>query len=199
MFTEQTVILATAHGKRAATAYALGAMLVLMAVASALVLLGRSIDLPNDPVLSAWLELVIGVAMLAAAVIVHRRGDRSGGHDERKPSASPGVRGGFLFGGFSMATNFKAIALMLPAAKVIVMSGADQAERITLTVILVVIASTPAWLPVVLKVLAPALVDRVLSAVRHFLERHGHLILVLLLTIFGAFLTVRGAVLVAAL
>lgn len=199
MFTEQTLILTTAHGKRAATAYALAAIAVLLVVASALVLLGRSIDLPNDPSLSAWLEMVVGLALLLAAFAVHRRGDRSDSGQERRPPKTIGIGGAFLFGGFSMLTNYKALALMLPAAKVIVTSGVDRPERLVLTAVLVLVASTPAWLPVVLQVVAPGLVDRILTAIRDFLERHGHLILELLLAALGAFLTVRGVVLVAAL
>lgn len=199
MFTEQTLILTTRHGKRAATAYALAAIAVLMVVASALVLLGRSIDLPNDPSLSAWLELFVGVALLVAALVVHRRGDRSTGRHERKPPKTIGVGGAFLFGGFSMLTNYKALALMLPAAKIIVTSGADRPERLILVAALVLVASTPAWLPVVLEVIAPGVVNRVLTAIRHFLEAHGHLILMILLTVLGVFMTIRGAVLVAGL
>lgn len=199
MFTEQTLILTTAHGRRAATAYAVAAIAVLMVVASALVLLGRSIDLPNDPSLSAWLELLVGVALLLGAFVVHRKGDDSPRGHERKPPETIGIGGAFLFGGFSMVTNYKALALMLPAAKVIVTSGSDRPERLILTAVLVLVASTPAWLPVVLDVIAPGLVDRILAAIRHFLERHGHLILMVLLAVLGAFLTVRGAVLVAGL
>lgn len=199
MFTEQTLILTTRHGKRAAASYALGAVLVLLVVTSTLVLLGRSIDLPNDPSLSAWLELLIGIAMLIAAVALHRRGNRSSGQRVRKAPETIGVVGAFLFGAFSMITDYKALALMLPAAKIIVTSGDSQPERMALTVALVLVASAPAWLPVLFALLAPGLVDRVLGAIRHFLERHGHLILLVLLVVLGAFLTLRGMVLVAGL
>ena len=199
MLTEQTLILTTAHGKRAATAYAFGAILVLLAVASALVLLGRSIDLPNDPSLSAWVELALGIALIAAAAILHHRGDRSSEGKERKAPPNIGIGGGLLFGAFSMATNYKALALMLPAAKVIVTSGVDLPERMVLTVVLVLITSIPAWLPVILEVILPGSMDRIIGAIKHFLERFGHRILVALLALLGAFLTVRGAILVAGL
>lgn len=199
MLTEQTLILTTAHGKRAATAYALAAVLVLFAFTSVLILLGRSIDLPNDPSLSAWVELGLGMAMLAAVAVLLHRGDRSPEPKKRKAPHTIGVGGAFLFGAFSMATNYKALALMLPAAKVIVTSGEDLPERMLLTVVLVLITSTPAWLPVVLELVLPGSMDRVLGAIKRFLDRFGHRILLVLLTVLGAFLTIRGAVLVAGL
>jgi hypothetical protein len=98
-----------------------------------------------------------------------------------------------------MATNYKALALMLPAAKVIVTSGVDLPERMVLTVVLVLITSIPAWLPVILEVVLPGSMDRIIGAIKHFLDRFGHRILVALLALLGAFLTVRGAILVAGL
>jgi hypothetical protein len=73
-----------------------------------------------------------------------------------------------------MATNYKALALMLPAAKVIVTSGVDLPERMVLTVVLVLITSIPAWLPVILEVVLPGSMDRIIGAIKHFLDRFGH-------------------------
>ena len=197
MFTEQTLILTTRHGRRSAAAYAFGAVLVLLIAASALVLLGRSIDIPNDPSLSAWLELVIGVAMLIAALALYRLGDRPARRSDKPLTVSPG--GALFFGVFSMVTNYKALAMMIPAAKLIVTRTEVFPERIVLTLALVLIASVPAWIPVVLAVIAPGGVDRVLGAIRKFLEHYGHRILIVLLVALGLLLTARGAVLVAGL
>ena len=197
MFTEQTLILTTRQGKRAAAAYAFGAVLVLLVAASALVLLGRSIDIPNDPSLSAWLELVIGVAMLAAALVLYRLGDRPA--RRRDKPLTIGAAGALFFGVFSMVTNYKALAMMIPAAKVIVTRSEVLPERIILTLVLVLIASSPAWIPVVLAAVAPGRVDRVLGAIRRFLERYGHRILIVLLAVLGLFLTARGTVIVTGL
>ena len=193
MFTEQTLILTTRHGRRDATAYAVSAIFILLAFTSAMVLLGRAVQLPDNPSLSAWLDLVIGVVMLLVALSIYRRPDRPTSQAEgRKVPTDLGVFGGFAFGAFSMATNFKALALMVPAAKVISTSGGAFPERVILTVVLVLVASMPAWLPVALTVIDPGLAGRVLTAIKHFLERHGRFLLLLILIVLGAFLVVRG-------
>lgn len=195
MFTEQTLILTTKHGRRDATAYAIGAVFTLLVFTSALVLLGRAIQLPDNTSLSAGLDLLLGVAMLLAALLIRRSPDlltsRSKG---RKVPPDLGVIGGLGFGVFSMATNFKALALMVPAAKVIATTGGVLPDRIVLTVVLVAITSAPAWLPLILTVIAPKLARRALAAIKRFLDRHGRFLLLLILVVLGVFLVVRGIV-----
>lgn len=198
MFTEQTLILASRRGKKSASAYAVGAILTLFVFATGLVLAGRAIQLPDDPSLSAGLDLLIGVVMLIAAGLVHRHRDRpnSPAKAKRVPS-SDRIWALFGFGVFSMATNFKAIALMVPAAKIIATQGAALPERVILVVVIVMIASAPAWLPLLLTALAPGSAERVLEAIRNFLERHGRRLVLILLLVLGTFFVVRGIVLLS--
>lgn len=100
----------------------------------------------------------------------------------------------FAFGIFSMVTNFKALALMIPAAKAIVTRAEILPERIVLTVAIVIIASMPAWIPLALTVIAPGSASRMLDAVKGFLARHGRRLLLALLLLAGTALVVRGAV-----
>jgi threonine/homoserine/homoserine lactone efflux protein len=195
MFTEQTLILTTKHGRRDATAYAIGAIFTLLIFTSVLVIFGRAIQLPDNTSLSAGLDLLIGVVMLLAAVLIHRSPDQLTSRSKgRKVPPDLGILGGLGFGVFSMVTNFKALALMVPAAKAIATTGGLLPERIILTVVLVLITSIPAWLPVILTVVAPDLAGRAISAIKRFLDKHGRFLLLLILVVLGVLLVVRGIV-----
>jgi hypothetical protein len=98
------------------------------------------------------------------------------------------------FGIFAMVTNFKALALMIPAAKAIVTREDLPLERVILVVAVVLIASMPAWLPLALDAIAPGSSGRMLEAIKRFLERHGRRLLLVLLVVIGLALVVRGLV-----
>jgi len=200
MFTEQTLILASRSGKRYATAYAIGAVLTLLGFAFGLVLFGRAIiELPDNPELTAWLDLAIGAVMLVAAAVIHLRRDRPPrpATNRSMPSGDRLTVAFFAFGVFSMLTNFKAVALMIPAAKAIATRAEILPERVVLTVAIVMIASIPAWLPPALTVIAPGSASRMLDAIKGFLARHGRRLLLALLLLAGTALVVRGAVFLA--
>jgi len=198
MFAEQTLILSARHGRRVASAYAVGAVFTLFGFVSALVFFGRAVELPDDPSLSAWLDIVIGAVMLIAAALIHHHRSRPVPSSTGKKVPSSGhFRAGLGFGVFSMATNFKALALMVPAAKVVVTSASILPERIVLVAVIVVIASIPAWLPLALTAVAPDSAERVLKAIRRFLDRHGRRLVMTLLLLLGTFLMVRGLILLS--
>ena len=201
MLTEQALVLATPDGRRAATRYALGAVLVLLIFISAMVFFGRAISLPAEPSLSATLDIVLGLVLILIAVAIHliRRSDRSE-KDADQVQLEPqkrqvfGTRGALAVGAFSMTTNFTTLALMIPAAKMIAASGEILPARALLVAVLVVLASTPAWLPVVLVGLAPGPAESFLDGVGSFIERRGRTLVVVAIALLGAFLLVRGAV-----
>lgn len=196
MLTEQTVLLATADGRRCATRYALGAFLTLFIFTGLATLLGRAISLPTEPSLSATLDIVFGAGLLCLAAAVHyvkrRRPDASRGkqRDSRMRSMSP--RQAFGFGVFSMATNVTTLAVILPAAKIIAASGIGLPERVPLEISIALIASTPAWLPVALAKIAPGPTRRGLDWIGNLIANHGRDLVVAALAALGLFLVIRG-------
>lgn len=196
MLTEQTVLLATADGRRAAIRYAIGAALVLFAFVGLVTLFGRAISLPTEPTLSASLDVVLGVVLILVAallVFLRRRALDPAREPGRKPRQfSIGPDRAFGFGVFSMATNVTTLALVVPAAKTIAASGVALPGRAVLVVALVAIAATPAWLPVALTGMAPGPAERALEWMRRLIELRGRQLVVSLLAGLGLFLVVRG-------
>jgi threonine/homoserine/homoserine lactone efflux protein len=204
MLTEQTVVLTMADGRRAATRYAIGAIAVLVVFVSALVFFGRAISLPTEPSLSATLDILIGLILLMSGValqLLERRrreivieGARSSGP---RPAFGPARALGF--GAFSMATNFTTLAVVIPAAKLIATSESVLPGRVALSTVLIVMASTPAWLPVVLTALAPGSAERGLNALGSLIQRRGRQLVAVLLVLLGTYLVIRGVFGVAGL
>jgi hypothetical protein len=193
MLTEVTVILAGTNGRLAGRRYATGAVLTLLIFVSLLVLLGRGIELPTEPHLDATLDIVIGVALLAFAGIVHSRQPSPRPHPavQRAPrNLRP--RQALGFGVFSMATNLTTLALVVPAAKEIAASDLVLAGRAVTIAVLVVLASIPAWLPLALTAAAPEPAARVLTAMGDVITNHGRRLSVMLVACFGLLLVLRG-------
>jgi hypothetical protein len=190
MLIEQTVILAGPDGERAGRRYAAGAALTLLLFVSVLVLGGRAISLPQEPHLDATLDIVIGASLVVFALAI--RGRRPRDHDGHRACRGMRPREALGFGVFSMATNFTTLALVVPAAKEIASSDLDLAGRAVIVAVLVVLASTPAWLPVALTSVAPGAAERGLFAISDLIERRGRLLIVLFLAGLGWLLVVRG-------
>jgi hypothetical protein len=201
MLTEQTVLLAGPGGVRAGTRFALGAVIALMLIVIAVVRFGRAISLPTEPRLDATLDLVLGIILLVAAIVAfalgrrrrHGPGARVGEHG-RRAGVSRRDRAALPFGVFAMATNFTTLALIVPAAKEVSSAGVNVVGRMVLVVVLVVLASIPAWAPVVLTLLAPGTSKRALTALGEQITRHGRAASVVLLGAAGLFLVGRGIV-----
>ncbi|MCD4525223.1 GAP family protein [Nocardioides sp. cx-173] len=193
MLTEQTVLLAGRDGRRVAGCYAIGVGGTSLAILSVLVLFGRSIALPEEPSLSASLDIALGsLLLLVAAVLRYRRPRTPKPSKSRAYGLSPVQALGF--GVFSMATNFTTLAVMVPAAKEIAASDLTVPARLVLTCIVAVVTALPAWLPIAMTLVAPDPTHRALQSLADFIEARGRWVTVLLLVAVGLFLVVRGIV-----
>lgn len=192
LLTEQTVLLSTPGGRRTGYFFAGGAAFVLAAFIAVLVLFGRSISLPKTPHLDAQLDVVVGALLLALAGFLRFR--ESEAKEQKPPRGEMSPRGAFSFGCFAMATNFTTLALMVPAAKEVAASQEDIAGRAVAALVLIALASIPAWLPLALTALVPGAADRILGRMNDLTSRHGKQIGVWLLTIVGAYFAARGIV-----
>ncbi len=192
MLIEQTVILAGPDGKRAGTRYAEGAALTLLLLVSVLVLFGRAISLPQEPHLDATLDIVIGALLVVLAPAIRWLRPRK--HREHRARREMNPREALGLGVLSMATNLTTIALVVPAAKEIASSDLQLAGRAIVIAVLVVLASTPAWLPVALTSVAPGAAVRGLRAIGDLTEQRGRLLTVLFVAGLGVLLVFRGIV-----
>lgn len=193
MLTEQTVLLAGRDGRRVAGCYAIGVGATALAILSLLVLFGRSIALPEEPRLSASLDIVLGALLvLIAAVLRYRRRRAPNPKKDREHGLSPIPALGF--GVFSMATNFTTLAIMVPVAKEIAASDLGVPARLTVSCVVAVVTTLPAWLPIAMTLVAPTPTRRVLQVLSDFIDKRERLVTVLLLGAVGVFLVGRGIV-----
>lgn len=194
MLTEQTVLVAGTDGRRAGTRFAAGAVLTLLVIASAAAIFGRAISLPSKPHLSATLDLILGAALLLIATLFRRSRRRV----DRAPApaadahAPHETRAALPFGVVSMATNFTTLALVIPAAKDVAAARVGILMRAILLLILVGLASAPAWIPVVLARAAPGVGVRALAAFGALITRHGRSLTLAALVVAGLFFIGRG-------
>lgn len=194
MLTEQTLLLAGPDGRRAGMHYAVGAALTLLLVVLAVVLFGAALSLPSEPRLDASLDLALGAILVVLGGLGYAwvRSHARVGHDEGPSKKSRRRRAAFPFGAFSMATNFTTLALVLPAAKEIASADLEVVGKAVLAVVLVGLASAPAWVPVVLTRVAPGAGQRILDAISRLIARYGRQAIVALLGFAGLFFVARG-------
>jgi len=198
MLTEQTVLLAGPQGRRSGQLYAVGTATVLLVLVGGIVVLGQSLSLPATPHLNASLDLVVGALLLVLAMALrvwHPRNHST----ERRARERMSPPAAYAFGVFSMATNVTTLALVVPAAKEIAASELAAWEGVVAAALLVAAACVPAWGPVALVAGAPDTADVLLGRVATLIQRHGRLMVVLLVAAAGTFLVVRGIVRLAGL
>ena len=198
MLTEQTVLLAAPEGRRTGVLYAAGTATVLVVLVCGIVLLGQSLELPTAPHLDASLDLLVGGLLLALALALRlwRPGARPTRSRSRQRMSPPAA---YAFGVFSMATNITTLALVVPAAKEIAASGVAVWEGVVGAALLVAVACVPAWAPVALVSVAPETAGSLLDRFERLIQRHGRLMVVVLVGAAGAFLVVRGILRLAGL
>lgn len=148
------------RGRGAALRYALGAALVLaLVVALGAGLLGAGLtSLVERELASRVVDGVLGVLLLGYAVLQARSVRR----DEHAPHPAPGSRDGdpFPLGVTAMATNFTTLPLLLSAGQHVGAARLPLAESLPVLLLVVLLALTPAWLPLVLGAVAPRLLER---------------------------------------
>lgn len=189
MLTEQTVLLAGHDGRRAASRFALGTVLVTATYVGALVAWGHAISIPKRPTLSASMDIVAGVILVLLALGIHRR---QPGQPERPARTELSPTAALGFGVFSMATNFSSLAILLPAAKDVAAGAPNVIGRISLVAVLVVLATIPTWVPIAATRVAPGPAERALSWLGDLISQRGRSIAVILIAALGIVLIGRG-------
>jgi threonine/homoserine/homoserine lactone efflux protein len=146
---------------------------------------------------SDGVDVVFGLVLLALAArsAFRRRSDHT---DEPvdAPNDDHTVRTGlgaaFVTGLVMMATNVTSIVLYLPAMKEITKSQVSESDKAIVTVLAMLLVSLPAWLPVLLRVVAPGPSQRALTSLNTTIQRHQHTIVLTVEVVFGAYLLAKG-------
>ena len=189
MLTEQTVLLSGRDGRRTANRYALGVALATTVYLVVLVVWGHVISLPKRPTLSASMDIVAGAVLVLIAAAIHRRRPREDDRPARKPIGPQAALG---FGVFSMATNFTSLAVLLPAAKDVAAEATNLFVRMAMVLVLVVLTTMPAWVPLAATAVAPGTAKRALDHLSTLISQYGKRIAVVLIGALGIVLVARG-------
>jgi hypothetical protein len=144
------------------------------------------------------IDLVVGVLLLilAAATLL-----RMLTRDQAAPSADDtaastaghdGLGSAALLGAAMMISNFSTILLYLPAMHEIVRAHASDADKAVTLVIVVLITSLPATLPLLVRVVAPGPAERSFAAMHAWVARHSAQVALAVGLVFGLWLVWKG-------
>ena len=139
------------------------------------------------------IDVVVGVLLVLWAIVrvVHQPKSKDDA-DRQAKHVQLGLAGSFVAGIALMATNFSTLPLYALAIREVGHSKLPEVEQVLELVLITAIVLIPAWLPVVIAVVAPRQSERVLASLRDFLNRHGRMIITALLALIGFYLLVKG-------
>ena len=97
-----------------------------------------------------------------------------------------------MLGVVMMLSNFTTLALFLPADKDIAISHASDSARALAFVVLVVLATVTAWLPLLMTSVFPATAAAVLGSINRFTTGYSRQIRAIICFGFGTYLLYKG-------
>jgi hypothetical protein len=171
-------------------ALALGAAVPLAILSAVAVSVGSGSDsLRHDTTIKAALDLSLGALLLLLALRTAMRPPKA-----RAPESgrAPSLRRSFLLGVAGMATNASTIVLYLAALKLIAASDVGDVAKAAVTVVVFAIAMAVVLVPLALTAIAPGPAGRVLGVTGTWMSAHRRAIGIVLLVVFGTWLTAKG-------
>jgi hypothetical protein len=137
-----------------------------------------------------WLDIALGAGMLVFAAVTWAR--RNSGSDPSRLLARVSPAAFFGVGAIFMISDASALVALVPLLRDVAVADVSALERtIALTVTWVVVI-LPIAAPVLICVVAPRASDRVLGAIRRWLDRYGYLVAVAVFVAIGVYLLARG-------
>ncbi len=152
----------------------------------------------TERAVSDGVDLALGIVLLALALRTWLRPHDPTRSDEPKHprkahgDSEHGLWSAFVVGVVLMVTNVTTIVLYIPMMKDIGRSEVSEAQQLLVVVLVVVIVSLPAWLPLVLRVVAPGPSQRALVRLEGFTTRHRRTIVLVVEVAFGLYLLLKG-------
>jgi len=190
------VYLGSARPRLVTAFYLAGAVLMslIMGVILLVALRNANLQRPGEHTPRYELRLVLGILLLAAAVVVARRQPRPPDPDKppkgivAKMVADPKPRSAFLVGLLIFAPGVSFLA----AVQVIATAQASFDLTAIALILVVVINVLLVWLPIVIHLVAPGVATRYLTAFNGWLRAHGKLILICVLAVVGGIMIING-------
>lgn len=186
------LLLATkARGKALAGAFTAGAFVPLAALTVLTLTIWRTAaDHARHPnAVSAGIDLAFGLALILFGL--HTLLTPAPDRPPRPRSFRVGSA--FALGVVVMATNFSSLLLVMPALKEVTQSRQPFGPKAVAVLVIVLFTMLPALVPIGFALAAPGAADRVLGAVRTFVQRHSRAIGMVISMVFGVYLSVKGA------
>jgi Sap-like sulfolipid-1-addressing protein len=140
--------------------------------------------------LFAWLDVVLGVGMLAFAAVTWTR--RASGADPSRLLGRVSPAAFFGVGAIFMITDTSALVALAPLLREVAVAHVSAAERTIALVTTWIVVILPIAGPVLIYLLAPRGAQRALAAIRRWLDRYGYLVAVAVFGAIGVYLLVRG-------
>jgi hypothetical protein len=126
---------------------------------------------------------------LRAALRPH---DPSRHSEPRRPHDRGGLGAALVLGLVVMATNVTTIVLYIPMMKDIGRADVSEADQVLVVLLVLLIVSLPAWLPLALRVVAPRPSERALVRLESVTTKHRRTIILVVEVAFGVYLLLKG-------
>ena len=138
-------------------------------------------------------DVTIGLVLLALALRTALRPRDPTAHVQAKqPTDHGGLATAFALGIVMMVTNVSTIVLYIPAMRDIGRADVSEADKVLAVLVVLVIVSLPATLPLLLRVVAPGPSQRALTRLDATITRHRRTIVCIVEVVFGAYLVLKG-------
>jgi len=138
-------------------------------------------------------DVVIGALLVLWAILRVVRGPKPADAESNgKDRKQLGLAGALVAGLVMMATNLSTLPLYALAIRVVGNSKLPEAEQLAELALITAIVLIPVWFPVALATVAPKASQRVLGAIREFLDRHSWTIITVILVVIGFYLVIKG-------
>ena len=190
------VYLGSARPRLVTAFYLAGAVLMSLVMGVILLLALRSANLqrPAEHTPRYELRLILGILLVAAAVVVARRTPRPPDPDKppkgivAKMVADPAPVSAFVVGLLIFAPGVSFFA----AVQVIATAQASFDQTALALILVVFINVLLVWAPIVFHLIAPGAATRYLTAFNGWLRAHGKLILICVLAAVGGIMVING-------
>lgn len=175
--------------RRRSLVFLAGAVLITLAVGFAVVLLlqGSGVESPQHRTVPPWIDLGLGVVLIAFAVVVARRPPRGPKATTRREL---GLLGLFAVG----VVMYTPSPLYLASLHAVAKAHASLAATVVGVVVVAATYLLVIEIPIIAHAIRPEATVRGVTAVNAWLSRHGRLLIVAAAGAFGVYLVVSAVV-----
>lgn len=191
------LLLLSDRGWRNGLGYALGYISGYSLIGIAVVLLGYKASEKSGYKASLFLPILLFTLGILLLVLAFRNWGKSVSENQgnsRFFSIADKITPpkAFGFGALVSVINFKNLALFLTALSIVVISNLSITEKITITLLVVIVFCLSVIIPVVIYLCFPRRARKVLNSIKHFLNQHSRTIGIWAPFIFGILLLIKG-------